>query len=297
MSNLLIIGANGELGSAASKYFLQKGFKVSGLVRNKKNAAKLEEVGVQLIIGDITKPDSINNILKEIDIVITAAHGMLGKGKNKSQFVDEDGHKFLIDEAKKAGVKHFIYTSISTASPNHPIDFFRTKYAIEQHLIKSGLDYTILRLPPFMEWHVYNLLGKSIIEKAKTTILGSGKNPTNFIAINDVVAAMDMMMMNKDYYNKTIPVAGPQNISRNEIADLFGKALRIKPKVGHVPITALKILSILFNPFHPGISRVMKLAVATENNDETMDIKNSVMQFGLSPTSIEEFIQQKIHKH
>jgi len=35
----------------------------------------------------------------------------------------------------------------------------------------------------------------------------------------------------------------------------------------------------------------MKLSIYTENSDETMDPKYSVQQFGLSPTTIEEFIQ------
>ena len=79
--------------------------------------------------------------------------------------------KSLIEEAQKSGVKHFIYTSVYTASADHPVDFFRTKYFIEQFLIKSGLNYTILQLPAFMEWHVYNLLGKNIVQKGKTTFI------------------------------------------------------------------------------------------------------------------------------
>ena len=294
MSHLLILGASGVLGSAATKYFLKTGFTVTAFVRNKNKAADLEKSGAKLIIGDLTNPGSIKDCCKNMDVVITAAHGMLGKGKNKSQNIDETGHRLLIDEALQSGVKHFIYTSVNNASENHPIDFFRTKYVIEQYLVNSGLNYTILRLPAFMEWHVYNLLGKNIVQKGKTTILGKGMNPTNFIAVKDIVAALDKIILDENYYNKLIPVAGPQNLTKNKIAELFGKALNIKPKIGHVPVGVLKLFSVLFQPVHPGVARIMKLAIATEQSDETMNVKNSIEQFGLIPTNIEEFIQNVI---
>lgn len=296
MTHLLIIGGTGVLGNAAAIHFLEKGFHVSVLVRDKEKAANLKMKGASVITGDLTDAAKISGIFNGIDIVLTAAHGMLGKGKNKSVNVDKAGHQHLIDKAKQAGVKQFIYTSTNFASPDHPVDFFRTKYSVEQYLISSGLSYTILRLPAFMEWHAYNLLGKNIVKKGKTTILGAGKNPANFIAIKDVVAAIDIMAMNQHYYNKIIAVAGPQNISRNEIAELFGKALNIQPKTGHVPAGVLKVFSFLLKPFHPGIARIMKLSVHGETADETMNTQDSIQQFGLRPTTIEDFIQAAIKK-
>jgi len=297
MPHLLIVGANGVLGNATTKYFLSKGFKVSALIRNREKAIELEKAGAVILQADITNPDSLKNIFKEIDVVLTAAHGMLGKGKNKSEKVDNEGHKHLINEAKKNGVKHFIYTSIISASANHPIDFFRTKYLIEEYLKSSVMNYTILRLPAFMEWHAYNLLAKSIVENGKTTIFGKGTNPINLIAVKDVVAAIDKIVLNENYYNKIILLAGPQNISRNEIAELYGNALNIKPKIRHVPIQLLKIFSVLLQPIHPGIARIMKLTIHTEESDETMDLKESINKFGLHPTTINDFILSSIEKN
>jgi len=296
MPHLLIIGGNGELGKAASLFFKSKGFTVTVLVRDETKAAALKTQGVLIRKGDLTKPATITGIFEGVDIVLTAAHAMLGRGSNKSKQVDEEGHLLLIAEAKKSGVKQFIFTSVNNPAPDHPIDFFRTKYVIEQTLIQSGLDYTILRLPAFMEWHVYNLLGKNIVKKGKADIIGKGNNPVNFIAIKDVVAALNIIIGDPNFYNKTIQLAGPQNISRNEIAALFGKALQIKPKINYLPVPMAKVLSVLFKPFHPGISRIMKLSVYSEKTNETLDKKLSIEQFGLEPTHVEAYIQSVIHK-
>ena len=294
MTRLLIVGASGVLGSAAAKHFITKGLHVKCFVRNKEKAAELAEAGGELVVGDLTNEASIIEACKNVDVVIASAHGMLGKGKNKSENVDDAGHKNLVDAAAKANVQQFIYASINGLYANHPIDFFRTKYAVEQHLINSGLNYTILRLPAFMEWHAHKLLGKSIIDKGKVTILGKGENPTNFIAVDDIVQALNIMVGNQVYYNKIINLAGPENISRNQVAGIYGRLLNKTPKVSHVPVGALNVLAAIINPFHPGVARIMKFSAYTDNADATMNVNDSVKQFGLRPTTIEEFIKKQV---
>lgn len=295
MPHLLVIGASGVLGSAASRHFLEKGFIVSAFVRDKRKAAALESAGARVLVGDLTDPGSLNGIFEDVDVVLTAAHGMLGRGNNRSKNVDETGHRLLIEGAKQAGVKQFIYTSTPGVSADHPIDFYRTKYSIEQSLASSGMKYTVLRLPAFMEWHAYLLLGKNIVENGKTTILGSGEDTLNFIAIKDVVGALDAIMLNEKYYNTVVPVMGPQNFSRNEVAALFDKRLGKKSKITHVPIGVLKVLAVVFKPFHEGLARIMQFSTIPGSAEQVRE-QETVAQFGLKPVTMDEFIQTVVGK-
>ena len=294
MQHLLIIGASGVLGHAAALHFLEKGHKVTAFVRDKNKATDLLQSGAEIIEGDITDPSGIKNIFKDVDIVLTAVHGMLGRGKNSSENLDGRAHMQLIDEARRAGVKHFIYTSIAGAAPDSPFDFSRTKYSVEQHLIKSGLGYTILRPAAFMEWHAYRLLGKGIIEKGKASILGKGETPMNFVAVKDVVVTIDKVITSVEYINTILTLAGPQNFTRNEVAEMFGKATCKPFTVKHLPIGMVKLLSIIFQPFHPGIARIMKLTLLTEGVDQSMPSSDSVKRFGLEPTTMVSFISHII---
>ena len=197
MHRILIVGATGVLGTAAATYFLTREYPVICFVRSKDKAAALQESGAQLIVGDITDGAALQRACSGADVVITAVNSMLGKGKNSSLNIDNKAHKALVDAAVKAKVAHFIYTSVHGVSPQHPVDFMRHKYAVEQYLVNSGLHYTILRLPAFMEWHVHNLLGKEVMGKNKVTILGKGENLTNFIAVDDVAQALGVIAGNE----------------------------------------------------------------------------------------------------
>jgi len=46
------------------------------------------------------------------------------------------------------------------------------------------------------------IITKNIVEKGRATIFGSGTNPINFIAVKDVVEAIDKIALNENYYNK-----------------------------------------------------------------------------------------------
>ena len=170
---ILVVGATGVLGQKTARLLLADGHQVRAMTRVAERASDLAQQGAEVIVGDLVDPDSLARACRGVDRVFAAAHSFLGKGQYRSEAVDDRGHRALIDAARSQGVKRFVYTSALGASPNHPIDFHRTKYAIEQYLQASGLEHVILRPSAFMEWHAHIFNGKSILEKGRTQLLGS----------------------------------------------------------------------------------------------------------------------------
>jgi uncharacterized protein YbjT (DUF2867 family) len=158
---------------------------------------------------------------------------MLGSGRNRSEAVDDAGHRALVDAARAAGVAHFVYTSVLGASPGHPLDFFRTKYAVEQYVKGSGPSYTILRPSAFMETHAHTFNGKGIVERGKTTLLGRSTRPRNFVAVRDVAAMAVRALNDRTMWGQTIEIGGPENFTDNQVAALYGRVLGVAPKVTH----------------------------------------------------------------
>ena len=79
-------------------------------------------------------PASLQRACAGAEVVIAAAHSLLGRGRYNSPKVDDSGHRSLIDAAREAGARHFVYTSAQGAAPDHPVDFYRLKYGVEQCL-------------------------------------------------------------------------------------------------------------------------------------------------------------------
>src|SRR5947207_8757532 len=182
---ILIVGASGRLGSVVAEHLLAKGKPVRAMTRTPLNLAQLEQQGAEVVSGDLRNSASLLSSCEGVEQVLAAAHALVGKGDNNPQTVDDAGNRYLIDAAKAAGVKHFIFVSVQGASPDSPLAFFRIKYRTEEYLQASGLNFTILRPGAYMELWA-QLIGQPIREQGKTTIFGSGNNPINFVSVEDV---------------------------------------------------------------------------------------------------------------
>ncbi len=291
----LLIGATGKLGHAITDLLLREGYPVRAMTRNPEKAEALRARGAEVIGGDLVNPASLREALKGVDVVISAAHSLLGRGRYASVHVDGTGHRTLIDLAREAGVKHFIYTSALGAAADNPSLFYRLKHATEQHLINSGLTYTILRPSAFMETHAHEFLGQSILEKGKTTILGRGESRINFVSVADVAHYAVLAMQDPMLHNAVLDIGGPDNLSRNAVAELYGRLSGRTPKVSHVPPGVLRILSTIARPLHPGLSELFALTLAGDREDQNFDAETLRRRFPQLPqTTLEAFVREKL---
>ena len=113
---ILIVTGNSNLGSAVARRLLAEGHPVRALVRSPEKGAALRRLGAEIVVGDLREPASLSRACQGAEQVVAAAHSMLGRGPDAAEFVDLQGHKDLIDEARGAGVEHFVYTSIYPCS-------------------------------------------------------------------------------------------------------------------------------------------------------------------------------------
>ena len=292
---ILVVGSTGVLGRQVVRLLCAEGRAVRAMTRQPSRASDLGNLGAEVVHGDLLDPASLVSACAGATHVVAAAHGMLGSGRNRSEAVDDAGHRALVDAARAAGVEHFVYTSVLGASPGHPLDFFRTKYAVEQYVKESGLGYTILRPSAFMETHAHTFNGKGIVERGKTTLLGRGTRPRNFVAVRDVAAMAVRALTDRTMWGQTIEIGGPENFTDRQVAALYGRVLGVAPKVTHVPSAVLRVASLLLKPVAPGVSRVMRLSSLPDDAyDATFDPTATLRLYPMRLTTLEEFIREKV---
>lgn len=292
---ILVVGATGVLGKETARLLLVDGHKVRAMTRAAERANDLAQQGAEVIVGDLIDPDSLARACRGVDHVFAAAHSFLGKGRYCSEAVDDRGHRVLIDAACSEGVKRFVYTSALGAAADHPIDFFRTKYAIEQYLKASGLAYAILRPSAFMEWHAHIFNGKSMLEKGRTQLLGSGTKRRNFVAASDVAQFAAKVLTEPSVDQRLLEIGGPGNFSNNEVAELYASTAGIEPRIAHLPAALARVIARIAQPIHPGLSRVMRLSSLPDDAySETFDPTNLLRASPIRLTSLQEFVQKQV---
>ncbi|MBW4688054.1 MAG: SDR family oxidoreductase [Komarekiella atlantica HA4396-MV6] len=152
-SYIFLAGASRGVGREIATYLTAQSLKVKALLRTEASAAELEAIGIQVVLGDALNADDVERaILTE---PIHAVISTLGGLPTDAQRPDYFGNKNLVDAALKAGAKKFILvSSIGTGNSAVavPPQVMQTlgpvlaeKHKAEQHLIASGLTYTIIR--------------------------------------------------------------------------------------------------------------------------------------------------------
>ncbi|HSJ69536.1 MAG TPA: SDR family oxidoreductase [Anditalea sp.] len=240
-STVLVAGATGFLGTEICRQLIEKNKKVKGLVRSTSDAEKvnrLNEMGVETVIGDLKDKPSLENALKGVTTVISTATSIISQKRGDSiQTVDEEGQINLVGAAKEAGVDHFVYISVYPMQGEIPLQ--KVKRKVEKHLAESGLNYTILQPTFFMEVWLGPALGFDYIN-AKAMIYGEGKNPITWISLQDVAAFAVASLDNESAKNKIIELGGPEAISPMEVVQIFEKVRGEKFDVQFVPEETLK---------------------------------------------------------
>jgi uncharacterized protein YbjT (DUF2867 family) len=265
--SLLIIGGTGTLGRQIVLQALTKGYQVRCLVRNFRKASFLKEWGVELVYGDLTRPETIPPCLKGITAIIDASTSR-PEELDSLRKVDWEGKLYLIEAAKAANIQKFIFFSPQNAEQFQNITLMKLKYGIEIKLKESKIAYTIFRLTGFYQ---------GLIEQYAIPILEN--LPIWVTNENTYVSYMDTQDIAKfclrslqipQTTNQTFFLSGLRGWVSSEIISLCEQLAGQKAKVQRIPLFLLQFASSFFGFFEWGQNISDRLAFAeilnTENN-------------------------------
>jgi uncharacterized protein YbjT (DUF2867 family) len=287
---VLVVGSSGKLGTATTRLLLAEGYPVRAMTRYPDKAAHLADMGVHLFEGDLRDSDSLRRACEGVDYVISTAHAALEKGSNCPESVDGKGHRDLIDVACAAGIRHFSYTSAANISADHPVDFFRIKFATEEYLKASGLDYSIIRGSAFMETQ-HEVLGGMILKKKKAFLFGRGEGRGNFVSVVDMARFLVWSFQDKRLHNRLVNVGGPENLTQNQLVDIYESVCGFPVRRSHVPVPLLKAMKTLVGTFHPVARRICTMGIVIATSDSSMEPGELLDDFSWLPRSYEESVR------
>jgi len=165
--NVLVTGATGRTGSIVVKKLLQQPekFAVRAFVRSFDKAEEMFDADLPMFVGNIRAPETLKPAIEGCDalVILTSAipqmQGMSESGQPQLGFppdqmpevIDYHGQVNQIEAAKAAGVEHIVLVgSMGGTDEKHMLNRIGNaniliwKRKAEQHLIDSGIDYTII---------------------------------------------------------------------------------------------------------------------------------------------------------
>ncbi len=186
--------------------------------------------------------------------MVSAVQGFAGPGRVSPASVDREGNRHLVDAAAATGAA-MVLVSVIGAAPESPMELFRAKHAAEEHLRGAGIPWTVVRASSFVE-----LWGEIL---AKAPVLGRGENPINFVAVDDVAAAVELACVDATVRARTLEIGGPENLTFNALARLLAELRGETPSIRHVPRGILRALAPM--------SRRARAALTMDTDDMTFD--------------------------
>ncbi len=177
---VLITGATGKQGGAVARHLAGKGFKIRAMTRKLDSVAAkaLADAGADVVKGDLDDAASLEAALKgawgTFAVQNTWEAGVAGE--------EEQGKRFAT-LAHKAGIQHFVYTSVGSAHRQTGIPHFDNKWRVEETVRGLGFpSWAIIRPVFFME----NLTSPWFLNGDKLCAAMDPKTVLQMIAADDI---------------------------------------------------------------------------------------------------------------
>ncbi|MFC5193794.1 SDR family oxidoreductase [Bizionia hallyeonensis] len=190
MENILVAGAHGTTGKKIVNLLSESQyFNPIAMVRKEEQIPFFKSKNVDTILADLEQ-DVTPAFKTPIDKVIFAA----GSGGKNVVAVDQEGAKKLIDASKQNNIRKFVMLSSMGADNPESVselkDYLKAKQNADNHLIKSGLNYSIVRPGALTDGELSNKIE-----------LESKLNKQGEISRNDVAQTL-VRTLNDDVANK-----------------------------------------------------------------------------------------------
>ena len=219
---ILVVGATGKVGREVVRQLSASDAPVRALVRDPARASHIRLPGVDIAVGDLSRPDSLDAALSGVDRVFLASPAHPDQ-------VELQGN--LVQASKRRGVNRIVKVSVA-GGPDAATQIGRWHWTTEKQIEASGLGFTMLRPSLFMQQTLR--FAPSIAATGSFAMpCGSGEVP--LVDCRDV-AAVAVAALTEDGHDRRIyDLTGPEALSFEAIADAIAQAAGRKITYVHVP--------------------------------------------------------------
>ncbi len=208
---------------------------------------------------DITNPSNVDEIVKDVDVVIDlAAHSLVS---SLDQTIDNAkvniiGLLNVLESCRKNDIKKIIFTSassligipnsekVSETHPAHPKTAYGISKLVSEHYLRlyselHGINYVVFRFfniyGPFQKNGLIPTLHNRIVNDEPLTVFGEGDQIRDYVFIEDVISFFDNAVSTSNADNEIFNIGTSKGTTIKEIIEILSKTLKISPKIEFKP--------------------------------------------------------------
>lgn len=214
--SILVIGANGTIGSLITQRLADSGVEVKALVRQPGKRAF--PAGVTEVIGDLTDVPSMRIALSSVRTLFLL----------NAVTPDEVTQAIItLNLAREAGIERIVYLSVIHADKFTDVPHFTGKHTVERMIESLDIPATILRPAYFMQ---NELMVLQTIQNYSVYPMPIGSTGVSMIDARDIADVAVAELLRRDRASSaldrlTLELVGPQALTGASVAKIWSSAL------------------------------------------------------------------------
>ena len=302
---VLVTGATGFVGREVVRQ-LRKGGQAIRILARSRNSPRVQEAvsryGAEVHVGDVLDAASLDGALSGMDAVIHLVGIISEVGESTFENIHTRGTGNIVAAARQAGVRRFAHMSALGTRANASSRYHQTKWAAEQLVRHSGLDFTIFR-PSLIygpEDQFVNMFARMIRLSPVVPLIGSPSARFQPVPVEAVAAAFVGSLGEPNCADQTYDLCGPEALTLSEIVDRILDVLQRRRLKVQVPLALARCQAVGLEFIYRRLLRRAsllnrdQLIMLQEDNVGNPQPANEI--FGLNPLPLREGIAKYLSR-
>ena len=246
---ILVTGGTGFIGRALIRHLSEAGHRVRTLIRPSQRSPRLPTgVPVDVAVASLDDARSLRAAMVGVKTVYHLA-GVERRGGTADLLpVEVQGTRNVLAAAQDARVDRFFYTSHLGADRASAFPLLKAKAIAEEHIRRSGLDYTIFRTALVFGPNDGFTSGLAQLLYALPFIFlipGDGDNLVQPLWIEDLTTCLAWALDDEDTRKRTFEIGGPEFLTLREVVKIVMKRVGVERTLVQASQPWMRALTVL----------------------------------------------------
>lgn len=229
---ILVTGATGFIGRALLPRLAEGGHEVRVLLRPSRHTPRLPKgLPVQVSIARFDDERGVRAAMNEVDTVIHLVGAEWRGPEGDVLVVDAAGTRAMVEAAKTAGVRRFLYVSHLGADRASAYPVLKAKGIAEEFIRQSGVPYTIFRSAMlFGPDDVFVNVLAALIKLGPGIFLmpGDGRTALQPLWVEDLATCLEWSLSETTFNNQVIALGGPEFVPLRDMVEIVMEVLDVR---------------------------------------------------------------------